>query len=908
MTAGRLTLLVVVFVLLLLSLGNSLALYVDWLWFGEVGYQSVFTTLLSSQVLVGGAFGAVFFLVFFANVYLAGRHQPTRYWGTVDSLVLLQLAAPLRNRPARTVGGAAAVFALIAALGGAGHWEDYLLFRNAVPFGQNDPLFGQDLGFYIFELPFLSYLQDWLIGLLIATTVGTGVLYFLTHGIVLGARTVHIEKHARLHLGMLAAALAGVKAWGYRLDAYDLLYSRRGVVFGAVYADVHAALPILQGLIALCVLTALALLVYALRGTWRPVLLLGGLTLAVGTLGLSLYPEFVHRFQVVPNESVMERPYIEQNITFTRLAYGLTDIQEEVFLAEQDLTAADLVRNDLTIKNVRLWDHRPLLSTYRQLQQIRTYYDFVDVDNDRYVINGEYRQVMLSPRELSYKNLPSRIWINEHFTYTHGYGVAMGPVNRISAEGLPEFFLQDIPPVSIIDLKVTRPEIYYGEIPNEYVFVRTKAEEFDYPSGEKNVPATYRGRGGVTDLAFPRKVIFATYFGSLKILLSNDITPESRILYHRHIRDRVTKIAPYLTLDQDPYLVITKEGRLVWLVDGYTTSDRMPYAQPFGRLGNYIRNSVKAAVDAYDGSIEFYVSDPKDPLIQAYQRIFPGVLKPLSQMPDDLKAHMRYPQDLFTIQSHVFATYHMQEPQIFYNKEDLWNIPKKQDKDMEPYYTIMKLPKTGTHKEARNEEFVLLVPFTPAKRDNMAAWLAARSDAPNYGKLIVYLFPKQKLVYGPRQVDARIDQDSAISQQLTLWSQRGSQAIRGSLLAIPIEDALLYVQPLYLSASEGALPELRRVIVAYGNQLRMDTNLEAALEGIFGSSTAPSGKQATTAKATPAALTPASALGTSAPSALAKQALDHFNKAQAALKDQDWTRYGEELKKMRATLEELAKK
>jgi hypothetical protein len=334
----------------------------------------------------------------------------------------------------------------------------------------------------------------------------------------------------------------------------------------------------------------------------------------------------------------------------------------------------------------------------------------------------------------------------------------------------------------------------------------------------------------------------------------------------------------------------------------------MPYAQPFGRLGNYIRNSVKAAVDAYDGSVELYVSDPKDPLIQAYQRIFPGVLKPLAQMPEDLKAHMRYPQDLFTIQSHVFATYHMQDPQIFYNKEDLWNIPKKQDKDMEPYYTIMKLPKTGLHKEVRKEEFILLVPFTPAKRDNMAAWLAARSDAPNYGKLIVYLFPKQKLVYGPRQVDARIDQDSAISQQLTLWSQRGSQAIRGSLLAIPIEDALLYVQPLYLSASEGALPELRRVIVAYGNQLRMDTNLEAALEGIFGSGAAPSGKAGAVGKAVPATAVAATLAGPSHPSALAKQALDHFNRAQAALRDQDWTRYGEELKKMRTVLEELAKK
>jgi len=908
-TPGRLLLLFVLLVALLLSLSNSLALYVDWLWFGEVGYLAVFMTILLTQASVGGLFGAVFFLVFFANVYLAGRHQPTRYWGTVDTLVLLRFAEPLRSHLGRTVGGVAGVLALIAALGSATHWEDYLLFRQAIPFGQTDPLFGKDLGFYIFALPFLTYLQEWLVGLLLFTTVGAAALYFLTHGIVIGPRTVHVERQARLHLGLLATVLIGVKAWGYQLDAYELLYSRRGVVFGAVYADIHAALPILQALIVLCALTALACLLFALLAIWRPAILLGGLTLVVATVGLSLYPEFVHRFQVVPNESMMERPYIAQNIRLTRLAFGLTDVQEEVFPAERELTAADLVRNDLTIKNVRLWDHLPLLATYRQLQQIRTYYDFVDVDNDRYVVNGEYRQVMLSPRELSYKNLPSRIWINEHFTYTHGYGVTLGPVNRISAEGLPEFFIQNIPPISTIDLKVTRPEIYYGEIPNEYVFVRTKAEEFDYPSGEKNVPATYTGRGGVTGLSFSRKLVFAAYFGSLKILLSNDIMPESRILYHRHIRERVAKVAPFLRLDQDPYLVITQGGRLVWLVDGYTISDRMPYAQPFGRVGNYIRNSVKATVDAYDGSVDLYVSDPQDPLIQAYQRIFPGLLKPLEQMPSDLRAHLRYPQDLFTIQSHVYATYHMQDPQIFYNKEDLWSIPKKQDKDMEPYYTIMKLPKGSNAKETPKEEFILLIPFTPAKRDNMAAWLAARSDVPHYGKLIVYLFPKQKLVYGPRQVDARIDQDSAISQQLTLWSQRGSQAIRGSLLAIPIEDALLYVQPLYLSASEGALPELRRVIVAYGNQLRMDTNLEAALEGIFGGGATPSGKQGAVAKAAPVpASSSTSTLGPSPPAVLAKQALEHFNRAQAALRDQDWTRYGEELKKMRAVLEELAKK
>src|SRR3989441_7819432 len=377
----------------------------------------------------------------------------------------------------------------------------------------------------------------------------------------------------------------------------------------------------------------------------------------------------------------------------TRQAYGLDRIVEREFPADEALDARALERNAATVKNIRLWDYRPLLRTFAQLQEIRTYYKFVDVDNDRYVVNGEYRQLMLSPRELSYQHLQSRIWINEHLTFTHGYGAVVGPVNRITAEGLPEFFIQNIPPVSTIDLKVTRPEIYYGEIPNEYVFVRTKAEEFDYPSGEKNVPATYTGRGGVTGLSFSRKLVFAAYFGSLKILLSNDIMPESRILYHRHIRDRVAKVAPFLRLDQDPYLVIAQSGRLVWLVDGYTISDRMPYAQPFGRVGNYIRNSVKATVDAYDGSVDLYVSDPQDPLIQTYQRIFPGLLKPLEQMPRDLRAHLRYPQDLFTIQSHVYATYHMQDPQIFYNKEDLWSIPKKQDKDMEPYYTIMKLPK-----------------------------------------------------------------------------------------------------------------------------------------------------------------------------------------------------------------------
>jgi uncharacterized membrane protein (UPF0182 family) len=527
------------------------------------------------------------------------------------------------------------------------------------------------------------------------------------------------------------------------------------------------------------------------------------------------------------------------------------------------------------------------------LQQIRTYYDFIDVDNDRYVIDGELRQVMISPRELSYKNLPSRIWINEHLTYTHGYGVTLGPVNRVSQEGLPEFFIKNIPPASSTAIKVTRPEIYYGELPNDYVFVRTKSLEFDYPSGDTNEYATYADDGGIPVGSLLRKAAFAASFGTPKILLSNDLTADSRIMINRNIQDRVAKLTPFIQYDQDPYLVITDEGRLVWILDGYTTTSRMPYSTPLRGVGNYIRNSVKVTIDAYNGHMTAYISAPDDPLIRSYAAIFPGLFQPLEQMPPDLRAHLRYPQDLFRIQSRVFATYHMQDPQIFYNKEDLWSIPQKGEQDMEPYYTIMKLPG-----ESR-EEFVLMNPYTPAKRDNMTAWLAARSDGAHYGKLIVYLFPKQKLVYGPRQIEARIDQDSAISQQLTLWTQRGSQAIRGSLLVIPIEDALLYVEPLYLSASEsGALPELRRVIVVFGNQLVMEPDLETALARLFGGR-APEARPAT-------ATTTATSDQTA--SALTRAALEHYRAAQRAVREGQWDTYGAELRRLEQVLEELAKR
>jgi len=523
----------------------------------------------------------------------------------------------------------------------------------------------------------------------------------------------------------------------------------------------------MMGLSFLC---GLAMLGFAFRLNWRFPAFAVLLFLAFLFLGRGIYPSMVQKFKVVPNEIVLEKPYIEKNIQFTRLAYRLNDIEDREFPIEESLTRQDLRRNDLTVKNIRLWNHAPLLKTYSQLQEIRTYYKFMDVDNDRYRINGEFRQVMLSPRELSYAALPSRSWINEHIIYTHGYGAVLGPVNRVSQEGLPEFFIKDIPPVSSANIKITRPEIYYGETSNEYVFVRTKRPEFDYPVGEKNVYSRYEGKGGVP-LSFLKKLIFAARFGSVTMLLSDDITAESRIMYYRKIRDRVARIVPFARLDVDPYLVISPEGRLLWFLDGYTVTDRFPYSEQTPGLGNYIRNSLKAVVDAYDGTVQLYVSDAGDPIMQTYAKIFPGVFKKLEEMPADLQSHVRYPPGMLSIQARMYRAYHMQDAQVFYNKEDLWAIPSSHgqggEREMEPYYTIMKLP------EDKKEEFILLLPFTPSRKDNMSAWMAARCDAPNYGKVIVYLFPKQKLIYGPRQIEARIDQETEISKELSLWSQEG---------------------------------------------------------------------------------------------------------------------------------------
>jgi uncharacterized membrane protein (UPF0182 family) len=879
--------------ILLLSFRQGLGLYVDWLWFDEVGHTQVFTTSLSYKftlALVSGLFVAA---LIYLNVKIAAAMPSGPRLSTADNVIELPPAELVDPLLRRLLLPAALIIGLIAAPQAASNWELLPLFLNPVPFSLNDPLFDVDIGFYVFRLPMFLKIYNWLTFVLTFALLASAAVYLLYRGILYGPRGLVFSERARKHLLVLAALFLAVKAAGYYLEAFELVYSSRGAAFGASYTDVYANLPALRLLCFLALAAAASCLIQTSRPGWRyPIAGVGALVVA-HVIGVQLYPYLLQRFRVVPNEVGAERPFIERNIKFTRLAYGLDKIESKEFPADEQLSLADLKRNESTIKNIRLWDHRPLLATYGQLQEFRTYYKFVDVDNDRYVIDGTYRQVMLSARELSHEHLPSRIWINEHLTYTHGQGVVFGPVNQVTSSGQPELFIKDIPPVSVASIKIKRPEIYYGELANEYVFVKTTANELDYASGDQNIYTTYAGRGGVPVGSLWRKLLFSAHHVTIGILFSENIAGESRILYHRKIHERVKKIAPFITFDRDAYLVIAQEGRLFWIIDGYTTSDRYPYSEPVRRQGtNYIRNSVKAVVDAYNGTVDFYLSDPTDPIIQSYAKTFPHLLKPLSAMPEDLREHIRYPQDLFSIQAHMYATYHMQDPQVFYNKEDLLSIPRRtvegREREMEPYYTIMRLP--GENKE----EFVLLLPFTPNKRDNMRAWLAARSDAPHYGKLTALDFPKAKLVYGPKQVDARIDQDTIISQQLSLWNQRGSQVIRGSLLAIPIEKSLLYVQPLYLAAEQGSLPELKRVIVAFGNQIAMEESLEQSLQKIFGGK--PSREPAQ-----PAAPVETAKAGTD----LARQALDHFQRSQEMLRQGNWGGYGEELKKLETLLRQM---
>jgi len=689
------------------------------------------------------------------------------------------------------------------------------------------------------------------------------------------------------HIGGLLIIVLGFFAWGYWLGIWELVFSTQGVVFGASYADIHAKLPAQWILLSVVLLFMVLVLVSILRRNFRWLLYgIGGWIVAAILVG-GIFPAMVQRFQVQPNELVREGPYIEYNIQFTRDAFALNRVEEQPFPAEETPTPQDIAQNEVTINNIRLWDHRPLKDTYNQIQSIRLYYDFNDVDVDRYIIDDEYRQVMLSARELSAEKLAgeAQTWVNRQLQFTHGYGIALSPVNEITIQGLPNLLVKDIPPVGIFDIE--------GEKTNNYVIVKTNTQEFDYPMGDENVYGYYQGKDGVILDGFIRRLVYAWQFGDLNILISNELTPESRVLYYRNIRERVNHLAPFLKLDADPYLVVM-DGRLFWIQDAYTTSDRYPYSQPLSGGLNYIRNSVKAVIDAYNGSVTFYITDPEDALIRTYQTIFPQLFVSAEQMPEYLRAHWRYPEDMFNIQALVYQSYHMHDARVFYNKEDLWAVPKEvyagSEQPMEPYYVIMRLP------DEEKEEFLLMLPFTPVNKNNTIGWLAARCDGENYGKLLAYIFPKDNLVYGPSQIENRIQQDTVITEQFALWGRGGSRVIRGNLLMIPLGKSLMYVEPVFLQAEAGGLPELKRVIVAAGEHIAMEATLEESIAAIFGAKVAPTEPE----PPGPVEPVPAEVVN------LIEQAQQHYNKAQEYLKAGDWTNYGKELDALKAVLDQLA--
>lgn len=892
----RSTLAVLILVLLAISGAvNGLSrFYTDWLWFRDVGYDSVLWTTLGTSWGVRLAVGLVYFAFLLVNLLLT-RPVIGRALSRFEDTPLPQMLTA--HRVTQLFVAVAALAAVFAAAASSLYWEVVQKFLHGGAFGVTDPLFGRDVGFYIFRLPFYLYLYHTGMGLLVLTLVAVGALYILSGQLTFSGLSPSFQGRARYHLALLLAGVFGLKAWGYWLSRANLLYSTRGVVFGAGYTDVHVNLvgyQILTAVAAACALIVLVSMV-ARSGRWlmAGVFLLAAVSLLLG----SAYPGMVQRFVVEPNELDKEAPYIQHNIKYTRLGWGLDRVEERPFDVRDDLTYAELQKEQDTLQNIRLWDWRPLQATYGQLQEMRPYYDFVGVDVDRYRVGDRVRAVTLAARELNPEKIPARArtWLNLHLKYTHGYGLVLSPVNRVTEEGMPELWVRNIPPESVQGPKVDRPQIYFGELTHDYIVTNTRSPEFDYPMGDQNAYTTYRADTGLRLTPLVR-LACAARFGTANLLLAGDITGQSRIHFYRNIRERVERIAPFLRYDHDPYLVVAG-GRLYWLQDAYVTSDLFPYSEPVGEWGNYVRNSVKVVIDAYSGRTTFYLWDEREPLAAAYARIFPRLFRPRSAMPEELVAHTRYPEDLFRLQTRVYTVYHMSDTNVFYNKEDVWAIPREivagEQVEVEPYYVQMRLPETA------DAEFLLMQPFTPSRKSNMVAWLSVECDPEDYGRLVVFKFPKQRLTFGPSQVEARIDQDSEISRQLTLWNQKGSRVIRGNLLVIPVRRSILYVEPVYLQAEQSQMPELKRVVVSFQDRVVMDETLEAALARVFGVAP-PVGPPAAVAPSVPGRPGPSAGAGE-----LIKRAADSLREAEQRLGAGDWSGFGAAMGRLRNALQEL---
>ncbi|MEX2436215.1 MAG: UPF0182 family protein [Balneolaceae bacterium] len=820
--------------LIILSVSSSWIF--EWMWMNELGYSQVFWTLKSTQILltIGAFIISAGYLVYNFR-YLAGQLTYANFSGTPFQNINIDLSGSFGQKRLRqffTLAGLAMAF--IFAISFFIRWDESLRFFWEMPFGETDPIFGRDIGYYLFQFPFWELLQSSLISIVFLTSAILVIIYLFSGLLTVKSPTDFsarqtVMDHLSLNVGIWLLFLA----WGFFLARYRLLFKADGIVFGAGYTDIMIQLPAIWVLFGLTLILGVLILINRWVKLGKIVPAAAVLTLVVFILGRVLLPGIIQQFNVEPNELELERPYLSNNIEMTRLAYNLHNVTNIEYEADDTLGIDDIRNNQDAVDNIRLWDPRLLIGTYKQLQEIRSYYEFYSVDNDRYNVDGKVVQMMLSAREIA-RTLPSQsdTWVNRHLQYTHGYGLVMSPVTETNEQGEPLLTVRNLPPVSDSpDLNVLNAAIYYGENSTGYYIVNSGIEELHYPDGDENVYTSYSGQGGIQISNFFKKLLFAWELGDINILLTDYITPESRLQIWRSVQERIRRISPFLQLDSDPYLVMNN-GNLVWIQDAYTTSSYFPYSQKYGNNLNYIRNSVKIVVDAYEGTVDYYVIDEEDPVLQVYQSIFPDLFKPVSELPDGIADHFRYPQDLFEIQLETFNRYHMTQPQVFYNQEDLWTRPNEkyggQQLLMEPYYVLARLPGEDLL------EFMLISPLTPENRDNMISWMAAKSDPESYGDLIVYKLPKERLIYGPAQIEARIDQDPEISQQIALWDQRGSRVIRGNLMVIPIENSFLYVEPVFLLAEGVDIPQLQRVIVAIGDDIAMQPTIEQAMFELFG--------------------------------------------------------------------------
>ena len=904
-------------VVALIGLSVADGLLIDLLWFTSLGYRQVFTITLLAQVAI---FLSVW-LVAFAAIAVSGlvairlshdreRLHVVRRSDQVTEVNLPELIRSLGDRvPWKLiVVGLAALLAVFAAQGEAASWDVYLKAFNGVPFGLKEPAFGRDIGFYIFQLPFWQELRDLFLMILVLTAAVTAAIYWARGEIDFRESPPHIGRACAAHGSLLLGVFFLQRAVSYWLARFELTLHSNGVVFGFRYVDQVLWKPGLWVLVALAVAAAaISAANVRERGLRLPVA--AAVVVFAPSIIMSLLQPVIERLWVKPDELRVEEPYLRRNIELTRRAYQLDGVDVKPFTGNGRLTPVTLEQDSPTIRNIRLWDPRPLMATYQQLQEIRLYYAFQDIDIDRYWLDNNETEVMLAARELNVDLLPqnAQTWVNRHLKFTHGFGLVMNPVNAKDQEGLPVLYIKDIPPKSSVGIDVARPGIYYGTLPDNYVVVKAQTPEFDYPQGNDNVFDYYKSDAGVPVSGLWRRLLFSYYYRDVNLLVTENILPGSRIMFRRNISDRVARLAPFLNQDHDPYLVV-HDGGLYWMMDTYTVSDHYPNSQR-NTLGiNYIRNSVKVVLNAYTGETDFYVANPEDPLIRTWQRIYPGMFKPLSEMPADLRLHIRYPEDFFLIQAETYATYHMVDPAVFYNREDLWAFPKENYSDettlMQPYYVIMRLP------GEQNAEYILMLPMVPQGRDNMIAWMAARCDGDDYGHLFEFAFSKDKLFYGPYQIQARINQNPEISQQLSLWNQMGSKVILGNLLVIPVEDSLLYVEPLYIRASNGQLPELKRVLASYSDRTVMGDNLELTLAALFQgqqgvapptvAKTGPTSVPENQIAAAQAAETNANHAGKT-PAALTS-APGHYTRALQALRAGDWTEFGAEMQKLGAAL------